>query len=227
MLDFGLTNKEFAEAYETRFLNELVPGDIITGEIVVGDFKDMPMGNREMAEFYIIITDHQKHVKWICEFTTPYYPETDDVYGEKGGLFYSFFDSLNHVVNVKPENWQEYYTVNFNQFRKTINLNISSITIKAVESDRTDARTVNLQVTDVNLIKISNKRSSATIYDLAQEDPMIMMAYANLRNKGDRITIKNIQFELKSSLDDGKITENAYRAAFNELKKIKPTVDVE
>lgn len=227
MLDFGLTRKANMEEYETRFLNELVPGDEITGEIVVGEFKGIPMGNREVAEFYVIITDHESHVKWVCEFTTPYYPETDDIYGENGGLFYSLFDSLNHTVNDKPLNWHEHYSVNFNRFRNTINQHISSITIKAVAPDKSDAKTVNLQVANAKVINISPKRSPATIYDLAQEDPIILMAYAHLRNKGDRITLKNIQFELKFSMDDGKITKSAYRTALEELKKIKPSVDVQ
>ncbi|HTX61432.1 MAG TPA: hypothetical protein VMC48_03925, partial [Methanobacterium sp.] len=109
----------------------------------------------------------------------------------------------------------------------TINQHISSITVKAVQSIKTDTKTVNLQVTNAEPIIKSPKRSPTTIYDLAQEDPIILMAYAHLRNKGDRITIKNIQFELKSLLDDGKITETAYRTALNGLKKIKPSVDVQ
>jgi hypothetical protein len=71
----------------------------------------------------------------------------------------------------------------------------------------------------------STKRSPATIYDLAQENPLILMAYAHLRNKGDRITVKNIAFELKSSLDDGNITESAYKTALEQLHKLKPSVD--
>lgn len=47
------------------------------------------------------------------------------------------------------------------------------------------------------------------------------MGYASLRNKGDRITVKNIVFELKSLLDDEKITEDAYKLALIELKTVK------
>lgn len=227
MLDFGLTRKKGGTEYKTRSLYDLVPGDMITGEIVIGEFKDIPMGNREVAEFYIIITNHQNHVKWVCELTTPYYPESDDIYGENGSLFYSFFDSLNHVVNGKPLNWHDNYLVNFTRFRNIVNQHIASIDILAIESNKPDVKSVLLKVTDAKIINISAKRSSATIYDLAQEDPIILMAYAHLRNKGDRITVKNIQFELKFSLDDGKITEPAYRTALDKLKKIKPSVDVQ
>ena len=227
MLDLGLIDHKKTEEYNTKFLNELVPGDEIKGQVVVGEFKNIPMGNREVAEFYIIITDHKTHVKWVCEFLTPYSPESDSISGENGGLFHCFFDSLNHVINKTPLKWREIYSVNFTQFRNTINQHISSITVKAVQSIKTDTKTVNLQVTNAEPIIKSPKRSPTTIYDLAQEDPIILMAYAHLRNKGDRITIKNIQFELKSLLDDGKITETAYRTALNGLKKIKPSVDVQ
>lgn len=227
MLDLGLIDNEKIEEYETKFLNELITGDEIRGKIVVGEFKNIPMGNREVAEFYIILTDHKSHVKWVCEFVTPYFPQSDSIYGENGGLFYSFFDSLNHVVNKKPLNWHENYSVNFNRFRNTINQHISLISVKTVQPVKSDAKTVNLQVMDAKIISVSSKRSPATIYDLAQEEPLILMAYAHLRNKGDRITIKNIQFELKSSLDDGNITENAYQTALRELKRIKPSVDIQ
>ena len=225
MLDFGLTDNKDMEDYDTKFLNELNPGDEITGEIVVGDFKKVPMGKREVAEFYIIITNHKTNAKWVCELTTPYYPETDNIYGGNNDVFYTLIDSLNHVVNKTPLNWQKNYSVNFSRFRKTINHSISSITLKAIPSTEEDAKTVNLQITDVVVKSESKKNAPETIYDLAQEDSIILMAYSHLRNKGDRITMKNISFELKAFLDDGKITEGAYKAALNELKKIKPSVD--
>lgn len=224
MLDFGLIDEDDMEEYDTRYLNELVPGDEIRGEIVIREFKNVTMKKMDVAEFYIIITDHTSHLKWVCEFVTPYSPEYDVIYGEDGDLFHSFFDSLNHVVNEKPLNWRENYSVNFSRFRDTINQSISTITVRVVKSDAED---VNLEVMDAEVITISLKPSPSTLYDLTQEDPVIFMAYSNLRNKGDRITIKNIQFELKSSLDDGSITETDYRTALSELKKIKPSVDIQ
>jgi len=47
------------------------------------------------------------------------------------------------------------------------------------------------------------------------------MAYAQLRNKGDRITVKNIRFELKALFDDKKITKKAYNTALIELKTVQ------
>lgn len=221
MLDFGLTDNEDMEDYDTKFLAELKPGDEITGEIVVGEFKTVPMGKREVAEFYVIITDLKHRRKWVCEFTTPYYPETDNIYGENGGVFYNLIDSLNHVVNKSPLNWLENYSVNFSRFRKTVNESVHTVTLKALQSDNPDAKTVNLQVIDANIKTEPEKHPSVSIYDLAQEDPIILMAYTRLRNKGDRITVKNINFELKGLFDDKNITENAYRAALQELKKVK------
>lgn len=225
MLDFGLTDSENMENYETKFLNELKSGDQIRGEIVIGEFQKSPMGKREVAEFYVIITDTKKLKKWVCEFVTPYYPETDNIYGENGGLFYTFIDSLNHVVNKTPLHWQENYSVNFSRFRKTVNQYISSISLEAVSSVNSDAKTVNLMLKDAMVKTESKERSPSTIYDLAQEDPIILMAYSHLRNKGDRITVKNIAFELKASLDDGKITQNAYKTALDQLHRLKPSVD--
>ncbi len=225
MLDFGLTDSKNMENYQTKFLNELEPGDEIRGEIVIGEFQKSPMGKREVAEFYVIITDRKKLKKWVCEFVTPYYPETDNIYGENGGLFYTFIDSLNHVVNKTPLNWQENYSVNFSRFRKTVNQNISTVTLETISPVNSNAKTVNLMVKDATVKSESIERSPATIYDLAQEDPIILMAYTRLRNKGDRITVKNIAFELKSSLDDGNITENAYKTALEQLHGLKPSVD--
>jgi len=194
MLDFGLTLNKNTTDYETKFLDELKPGDEITGEIIVGEFKTVPMGKREVAEFYIIITDLKNRVKWVCEFTTPYYPETDNIYGENGGVFYNLIDSLNHVVNKTPINWKENYSVNFSRFRKTVNESVSSVTVKALQSDNSDAKTVNLQVINATIITDPEIPPPISIYDLAEEDPIILMAYAGLRNKGDRITVKNITF---------------------------------
>ncbi|HMK53925.1 MAG TPA: hypothetical protein VK444_04005 [Methanobacteriaceae archaeon] len=221
MLDFGITAQEKMEDYDTKFLKELVPGDEISGEIIIGEFKTLPMGKREVAEFYVVITDHKNRTKWVCEFITPYYPETDNIYGENGGLFYTFIDSLNHVVNNMPLNWQENYSANFSQFRKTVNEYISTATVKAVQPVNLNAKNINLQFIDAKVSTRSKTPSPLSIYDLAEENPIILMAYAHLRNKGDRITVKNIRFELKTLFDDKNITENAYQAALTELKTVK------
>jgi hypothetical protein len=221
MLDLGITAKEKTEDYNTKFLNELVPGEEISGEIVIGEFRTSPMGKREVAEFYVIITDPENRMKWVCEFITPYYPETDNIYGENGGLFYNFVDSLNNVVNQTPKNWQENYSVNFNKFRKTVNEYVSIVTVKAIQPVNPDAKSVNLQVTGAKIKTESKTRAPVSIYDIAEENPIVLMAYSHLRNKGDRITVKNIAFELKALFDDKIITENAYKTALKELKTVQ------
>jgi hypothetical protein len=221
MLDFGITAQEKMEDYNTRSLPELVPGDEISGEIVVGEFKTVPMGKREVAEFYVVITDHENREKWVCEFVTPYSPETDNIYGENGGLFYTFMDSLNHAVNNTPLNWQENYSVNFTKFRNRVNEYVSRVTVQAVPAVNPQEKTVILKVLRAQVISPSKTPGSISIYDIAQEDPIVLMAYTHLRNKGERRTVKNIRFELKALLDDEKITEHAYQTALEELKIVK------
>ncbi len=220
MLDFGITAQEMMEDYTTRSLKELSPGDEISGEIVVGEFKTIPMGNREVAEFYVVLTDHENRQKWVCEFITPYSPETDNIYGENGGLFYTFMDSLNHVVNNTPRDWQENYSVNFTRFRNRVNEYISLVRVKAVPAVNPEEKTVHLQVLKAQIKSRSTTPSLVSIYDIAQEDPIVLMAYTHLRNKGERRTVKNIRFELKSLLDDEKITEHAYQIALKELRMV-------
>lgn len=224
MLDFGLIDSKDMNDYETKYLTELSPGDEITGEIVVGEFKTMPIGKREVAEFYIIITDIKNRTKWVCEFTTPYYPETDNIYGKNGDVFYNLIDSLNHVVNKTPLNWHDNYSVNFSRFRQTVNKCVNSVTVKALQPDNPDAKTVNLQILYANVITEPEINPPVSIYELAQEDPILLMAYAHLRNKGSRITVENITFELKASFDDEKITEQGYHSALHVLKKVKDGV---
>ena len=102
-----------------------------------------------------------------------------------------------------------------------MNESVSSVTVKALQSDNSDAKTVNLQVINANIITDPEIPPPISIYDLAEEDPIILMAYAGLRNKGDRITVKNITFELKGLYDDKNITKHAYQTALRELKKVK------
>jgi len=220
MLDFGIADQAEMENYTTRSLKELAPGDEIEGEVVVGEFKTIPMGKREVAEFYVVITDHENHQKWVCGFTTPYSPETDEIYGENRGLFYTFIDRLNHVVNHTPLNWQENYSVNFTQLRSRINEYISTIRVKAVPAFNQEDM-VNLEVLSARIHSTSKKNGPVSIYDVAMEDPIILMAYTHLRNKGERRTVRNIRFELKALLDDEKITEHAYHTALDELKIVE------
>ena len=98
---------------------------------------------------------------------------------------------------------------------------ITHVTIKTVQPVNSDAKSVNLEILKAEYKRGSKKKVPITIYDLAEQDPIILMGYARLRSKGDRITVKNIAFELKSLLDDVKITEDAYRQALIKLKTVE------
>jgi hypothetical protein len=80
---------------------------------------------------------------------------------------------------------------------------------------------VNLEVLSARIHSTSKKNGPVSIYDVAMEDPIILMAYTHLRNKGERRTVRNIRFELKALLDDEKITEHAYHTALDELKIVE------
>lgn len=153
MMDLGIkkSGKDKTENYDVKYLNELVPQEMISGEIYVGDIKKREVKKKEIDEFYVIITDHDRQMKWICGFITSYYPENGTIYGEKGGRVYTFIDSLNHVINKTMTKSQDSYSVDFETFRKSINDNISRITVKAVAPSSPSAKAVNLEVISVQL----------------------------------------------------------------------------
>ena len=138
MLDLGIQkgSKDKSDEYSTKFLNQLDPGEEISGEIYIGEMKKRLIKKTEVDknqrflerqkldkfltvdEFYIIITDHENKQKWICGLISSYYPKPGNIYGEKGGRVYNLIDSLNHALNNTPMNMQESYSVNFDTFRK-------------------------------------------------------------------------------------------------------------
>jgi hypothetical protein len=85
-------------------------------------------------------------------------------------------------VNNTPKNWQDNYSVNFHQFRKTVNNNVSQVTIKTVQSPNEDSKTLNLEIIDATTSKKSKTQDSVSIYDLAEENPIILTAYAHHAN---------------------------------------------
>ncbi|AXV39064.1 hypothetical protein [Methanobacterium sp. BAmetb5] len=224
MLDFGLTDL-VPEEYNTRLGSELVDGDEITGKILIGELERSVTGEREVAQFYLVISSAHDQSKWVCKFRVPHYPETDTLHITVGSAFYTFLDSLHHVVNKTPLNWKENYYLHFPQFQKTVNQSLDTVTVKAVPPVNDDEGRVNLVVTSAGIKPKTTSSSPATIYSLAENDPTILQAYSSLRNKGDRITIKNISFQLKSFRDDGDISEVDYENALSALKRLKPSVD--
>lgn len=224
MLDFGLTDL-VPEEYNTRLWSELVDGDEITGKILIGELERSIIGEREFAQFYMVISNSRDRSKWVCKFSSPYSPETDTVHIAVGSALYTFLDSLHHVVNRTPVNWKENYYLHFPQFQKTVNQALDTVTVKAVPPVNDDEGLVNLVVTSAVIKPETTSSAPATIYSLAENDPTILQAYSSLRNKGDRITIKNISFQLKSFFDDGDISEVDYENALSALKRLKPSVD--
>jgi len=224
MLDFGLTDL-VPEEYNTRLWSELVDGDEITGKVLIGELERSIIGEREFAHFHLVISNSHVRSKWVCKFSIPYSPETEILHIGLGSAFYTFLDSLHHVVNKTPLNWKENYYLHFPQFQKTVNQSLDTVTVKAVSPVNDDEGLVNLVVTSAVIKPETTSSAPATIYSLAEKDPTILQAYSSLRNKGDRITIKNISFQLKSFFDDGDISEVDYENALSALKRLKPSVD--
>jgi len=220
MLDIGIIGRK-SDDYETKFLNELIPGEEISGEIYIGEIKKTSIERSESYQFYVILTDNDDQRKWICSLVTSYYPETGNIYGEKGGRIYTFIDTLNHVINNDPLNVQDSYSVNFNTFRDAVNDNVSSVTVKAVSPLNPHAKYVNLVVISAQLTDETTRRRPSSLEDLADKNAVIRIAYANIRGKAKEITLQNVAVELKSMQDRDEITELEFKNALKELDAVK------
>jgi len=223
MLDLGIkkSGKDRTEDYEIKYLNELVPQEQISGEIYVGDIKKREVKKKEIDEFYVIITDNETQIKWICGFITSYYPENGIIYGEKGGRVYTFIDSLNHIVNDTMRNYEDSYSVDFETFRKSINDDIVHITVKAVAPSNPNAKAVNLEVISVKLKDKPETLRASTLGDITDEYPQLRMAVTNLIDRKEVVTPESIADELKSLFDKGEIKEREYKHGLKELEKMK------
>jgi hypothetical protein len=217
MLDLGIIGRGKTEDYQTKFLSDLVSGEELSGEIYVGEIKKREIGETDSYEFYVTITNHEYKMEWVCKLGTSYYPETDNIYGKKGGRVYIFIDSLNHVLNNTSRNLQDSYSVNFETFRNAVNDNVPLVTVKAIRPLNPNAKYVNLEVISAQCKTETVSRSSTSLDDLADKNPIIRMGYANLKDKKEKVTVKTIAFELKSMLDSGNITELEYKSALKEL----------
>ena len=223
MLDLGIkkSSKERTENYAVKYLSELVPQEMISGEIYVGDMKKREVKKKEIDEFYIIITDHDTQVKWICGFITSYYPESGTIYGERGGRVYAFIDSLNHVINKAMTNSQDSYSVDFETFRKSINDNISRVTVKAIAPLSPSAKAVNLEVISVQLKDNPETQRASSLMDITDEYPQLRMAVTNLIDRKEKVNSGSIAAELKSLFDGNEIKEREYTHGLKELDKMK------
>ena len=222
MLDLGIQkgSKDKTDEYNTKFLNQLGPGEEITGDIYVGEIKKRLIKKTEIDEFYVIVTDHENKLKWICGLITSYYPKSGNIYGEKGGRVYSLIDSLNHSINRTPMNMQESYSVNFDTFRKNINENVEKVKIKAVQSWNPNAKACNLEVIDTKSVENIEISETPDLEQLAREDSTIKVAYENLLSRKKEISKKTLAFELKSILDRGDITKTEFKDALKKIDKL-------
>lgn len=220
MLDIGIIGRK-SDDYETKFLNELIPGEEISGEIYIGEIKKTSIERSESYQFYVILTDNDSQRKWICSLVTSYYPETGNIYGEKGGRVYTFIDTLNHVINNDSLNVQDSYSVNFKTFRDAVNDNVSSVTVKAVSPVNPHAKYVNLAVISAQLTDETTRHRPSSLEDLADKNAVIRIAYANIRGKAKEITLQNVAVELKSMQDRDEITELEFKNALKELDAVK------
>ena len=223
MLDLGIkkSGKDKTENYTVKYLNELVPQEEISGEIHVGDIKKREVKKKEIDEFYVIITDHDTQVKWICGFITSYYPESGTIYGERGGRVYTFIDSLNHVINKTMTKSQDNYSVDFETFRKSINDNISRVTVKAVPPSSPSAKAANLEVISVQLKDNPETQRASSLMDITDEYPQLRMAVTNIIDRKEKVTSESIASELKSLFDNNEMGEREYKHGLKELDKMK------
>ncbi|HML05911.1 MAG TPA: hypothetical protein VK426_09075, partial [Methanobacterium sp.] len=61
MVNLGVNgNKKETDDFKTKFLNELEPGEEIEGKIHIGEIKKRQIKNKEVEEFFVIITDHER-----------------------------------------------------------------------------------------------------------------------------------------------------------------------
>ena len=219
MLDLGIQkgSKDKSNEYNTRFLNQLDPGEEITGEIYIGEMKKRSIKKTDVDEFYIIITDHETKQKWICGLVTSYYSKSGNIYGEKWGRVYHLIDSMNHALNKTPMNVQESYSVNFDTFRKNINENVEKVKVKAVQSWNPSAKACNLEVVDA---ENTGKLKEHKFRLLIKEDPAIKTAYKHLSGGDKEITKKSLAFELKSMLNNKNIIKSEFKGALQKLDKL-------
>ncbi|MDD1775366.1 MAG: hypothetical protein LUQ24_07530 [Methanobacterium sp.] len=220
MLDLGIIGKGRTEDYDTKFLNEIVPGEEISGEIYIGELKRITKEKIDSFEFYVVLTDSENKIKWVVKLVTSYYPDTGNIYGERGGRVYTFIDTLNHVLNKEPVNEKANYSVNFKTFRRSVNDNISMITIKAIHPTNPNAKYVTLQVVSAQLKDEKGRRLYTSLDDLAHQNPVMRIAYTNLREEGKDITAPNLAFELKSMKDREEINENEFKSALQRLDEV-------
>ncbi|HTX61633.1 MAG TPA: hypothetical protein VMC48_04940, partial [Methanobacterium sp.] len=168
-------------------------------------------------EFYVVLTDTERRRKWVLRLATSYYPDTGNIYGERGGRVYTFIDTLNHVLNQDPANVRDNYSVNFKTFRKAINDNISQATLRAIPPINPQAKYVTIQVVKAQLKDEEGRMLNISLDDLAEKNAVISIAYTNLQEEGKEISAQTLAFELKSMKDQEKIDAHEFKSSLQKL----------
>ena len=94
------------------------------------------------------------------------------------------------------------------------------ITIKAIHPTNPNAKYVTLQVVSAQLKDEKGRRLYTSLDDLAHQNPVMRIAYTNLREEGKDITAPNLAFELKSMKDREEINENEFKSALQRLDEV-------
>jgi hypothetical protein len=115
---------------------------------------------------------------------------------------------------------QDSYSVDFETFRKSINDNISRITVKAVPPSGPSAKAVNLEVVSVQLKDNPETQRASSLMDITDEYPQLRMAVTNIIDRKEKVTSESIAAELKSLFDNKEMGEREYNHGLKELDKM-------
>jgi len=126
------------------------PGDILQGEIYIGELKVARNGN---VFFSVIITSHEEEEKWVVSYFSPTLilngkvikdmeaaeavengEEGIVMYGRKGGRPYVFMDSLLSGLFDKPLGEAQYHSALFEKLREGVNNNVLGVEAEMTES---------------------------------------------------------------------------------------------
>jgi hypothetical protein len=238
MLDLGIQTKKREEYdnenYNKRYLSQLKPGEELTGEIHISSLKDGEYQGQIKHQFFVIISDTKREVKWVCGITTSIYNNNGEIsiYGKQGGRVYTLIDSLNHALNNTKLNSAKSYTVVFDVFQNTINNTIETVTATTVKSGNPNAKTPNLQIIKAVLketpeaeskegvtVDLDAELSQEVITRLKKDNPDLYDAIDTLQLGHYNITINAIIGELKKTHKENNLNTEAYKKAREDLKQ--------
>jgi hypothetical protein len=141
------------------------PGEIIQGEIYIGELKVAKNGN---VFFSVIITNHEEEEKWVVSYFSPTLILNDKVikdleaaeaveageegivlYGRKGGRPYVFLDTLLSGLFGKPAGESKYHSALFKKLRDGVNNNVLGVEAEMIPSSHPLAKAGTLKFNKV------------------------------------------------------------------------------